>query len=811
MGGMELLAIAAVLGVLALPILVVAILCRLNRVLRRIDDLERMIHAKPSVPPPAAAQAKPSTATTPEDAAAPHAACPQPASRPQPVVERPRLEPDRTPPPPLPPPALPPRRPEPPPAAPPSADTLALRLLRKAWNWLIVGEEFRRADVSAESAIATVWLIRAGILLVVCAAGFGLQLSIKHGLLGPEGRVALTILGGGAFLALGSRLIGRERYALMGQGLLGGGLALLYFACFSAHVMFQLIPVLPSFGLMTLVTGAAVVLALRHQSLSTAVLGAVGGFATPVMLQTDAPNLAVLLAYLIILGTGMAAIALHRQWPLLVWLSLLFSTSIVAGTLGTSSWDTADWPIALGGVALLFALYSTAIFGYAVRHRVEATPIEAGGLFINAAFLLGQGWIIFDAIGRTRAGLALLTLALALFYLAHLAVFLARRMHDHTLLTVFAAITGAALALTLPCLFSDEALSASWAILATALLWTGCRLLSRLVFNGALLLYLIAALRAAGAFFDSLSRFTAQAQPAAYLPGLIDRLTAQGIPILALFAALAILRRRPAPSALLPQDLPPLPLLPGLPVLTTTLAITGAWAYLTLEASLCLTAFLPTFTRVAVTAVWTAFLWHLFTLKTRTRNGTLAALCLVGLALLAGKWLLFDLLGGDPLASGTWHYLSGMGVEHWLPRLLNLLVLLAGIGAMRRLTAPPEDEPQGLPLRPLITFISIGAGLLYLTFETATLFHAFVPAFEAGAVSLAWGLYALGLLGAGLRIDLRPLRLAGLALFAASGVKVVFSDLAGLDIVWRLLAFGLLGGAMLAAAFAYLRARQPRR
>ncbi|NLF22729.1 MAG: DUF2339 domain-containing protein, partial [Lentisphaerae bacterium] len=506
----------------------------------------------------------------------------------------------------------PPRQSEPLPEGPPSADTLALRLLRKAWNWLIVGEEYRRTDVSAESAIATVWLIRASILFIVVAAGFGLQLSIKRGLLGPEGRVALTVLGGGAFLALGSRLIGRERYALMGQGLLGGGLALLYFACFSAHVMFHLIPVLPAFALMILVTGAAVVLALRHQSLSTAVLGAIGGFATPMMLQTDAPNLSVLLAYLIILGAGMAAIALHRQWPLLVWISLLFSTGIVAGTLGTAPWDTADWPVALGGVAILFALYSTAIFGYAVRRRVDATPLEAGGLFLNAACLLGQGWLIFDAIGRTRAGLALLTLALALFYLAHLAVFLARRMRDPTLLTVFAALTAAALALSLPCLFSDEALSAAWAILATALLWTGCRLLSRLVFNGALLVYLLAGLRAAGAFFESLSRFPALAKPDNYLPGLADRLTAQGIPILALFAALAILRRRPAPEPRLPQDLPPLPLMPGLSILATTLALASAWAYLTLEANLCLNAFLPTYTRVAVTAVWTAFLWHLF-------------------------------------------------------------------------------------------------------------------------------------------------------------------------------------------------------
>ena len=687
----------------------------------------------------------------------------------------------------------------------PSTDTVARRLLQKAWNWLVVGEEFRRPDATAESAIATVWLIRAGIVLVVCAVGFGLQLSIKRGLLGPEGRVALTLLCGSAFLAAGNRLIPRGRYTLMGQGLLGGGLAMFYFAFFSAHVLFKLMAVLPAFGLMILVTVAAVLLALRHQSLSIAVLGAIGGFATPVMLQTDAPNLLVLLSYLVVLGAGMAAIALYRQWPLLVWLSLLFSTAIVAGALGAASWEAGDWPIALCGVALLFALYSTAIFGYAVRRRVEATSLEAGGLFVNAVFFLGESWWIFDKSSHPRAGMALLTLALALFYLAHIHFFFARKLRDRNLLTVFAALAAAALALTLPCLFSAEALTASWAILATALLWAACRLLSRYVFGGAMLLYLIAGWRAARAFAESVLHFSERAEPATYLTGLTDRVIALGIPTLCLFAAVAILRRRPRPSARLPQNVAPLPLLPGLPVLATTLALAGAFGYLTLESSLCLGAYLPEFARVAVTLVWAAFLWHLFTLKTRTANATLALLCLFGLMLLAGKWFLFDLLVSDPLAVGTWHYRSGMGFDHWFSRLLNTLALLAGLCLVRPLTASSAQEPQHLPLRPFLTIIGITAGFFYLTFEIATVFHAFVPAFEPGAVSLAWGLYALVLLGAGLRLDLRPLRLTGLALFAAAGVKVVFSDLADLDIVWRLLAFGLLGGAMLSAAFAYLK------
>ncbi len=805
----------AVLGLLSLPVLAIVALCRLGRILNRLDQLEQIIRSAPPQTPPVVAQPEspafaaavrtvppPPPPPLPSLAPAAVAACaevrqPAPSLILQPGATGMREA------------AASSVRPPAPPAVAPEVksapDSLALRRLQQAWNWLVVGEEFRRPDVSAESAIATVWLIRAGIVLVVCAVGFGLQLSIKRGLLGPEGRVALSLLCGSAFLAAGNRLITRQRYALMGQGLLGGGLAMLYFAFFSAHVLFKLIPALPTFGLMILVTAVAVVLALRHQSLSTAVLGTIGGFATPIMLQADQPNLTVLLAYLIILGAGLAATAIHRQWPLLVWLSLLFSTSLVAGALGATSWDVGLWPIALGGVSLLFALYSTAIFGYAVRRKVEATPLEAGGLFINTLFFLGESWLIFEKTSHTRSGMALLTLAVAVFYIAHLYVFFARKMHDRTLLTVFAALSAAALALTLPCLFSAEALTASWAILATALLWTSCRLLSRLVFNGALLLYLIAYLRALGAFFESLTRFTAQAQPETYLNGLTDRLIALGIPVLCAFAATAILRHRPRPSASLPENVDSLPLPQRLPVVATTLALLTSFGYFTLEANLFFAAYLPDFARVAVTLVWASFLWYLFTLKHRTGHGALATLCMLGLVLLAGKWLLFDIFNYDPLAVHTWHYRSGMGFEPWFSRLLNTLMLLSGLRFMYKLTQPTHSEVQHLPLRPLVTTIAIVAGLFYLTFETATGFHAFVPTFESGAVSLLWGLYALALLWVGLRIGLRPLRLGGLALFAAAGAKVIFSDLADLDIVWRLLAFGVLGTAMLLAALAYLR------
>jgi hypothetical protein len=125
--------------------------------------------------------------------------------------------------------------------APGGFETAAREMLRKTWNWFVVGAEFRRQDVSAEFAIASNWLMRGGIFILVFGVGFFLNYSITRGLLGPQGRVALSVLAGTGLIVWGLRLFGKQ-YQLLGQGFVGGGLAMLYFSVYSAAVMFKLIP-----------------------------------------------------------------------------------------------------------------------------------------------------------------------------------------------------------------------------------------------------------------------------------------------------------------------------------------------------------------------------------------------------------------------------------------------------------------------------------------------------------------------------------------------------------------------------------------
>ena len=81
-------------------------------------------------------------------------------------------------------------------------------------------------------------------------------------------------------------------------------------------------------------------IAVRFDSILVAVLGILGGYGTPIMLQTGVVNYVGLYSYLLILGVGVFGISYKKNWHLLNYLSFIGTYALFFGTMskcGTTS------------------------------------------------------------------------------------------------------------------------------------------------------------------------------------------------------------------------------------------------------------------------------------------------------------------------------------------------------------------------------------------------------------------------------------------------------------------------------------------
>ncbi|MBW3564035.1 MAG: DUF2339 domain-containing protein [Acidobacteria bacterium] len=320
----------------------------------------------------------------------------------------------------------PPHEPAPPP--PPSGPSWSDRFRQFDWESLIGVRLFS-------------WI--AGIALAL-ASVFFIKYSFDQGILTPPIRMAIGLVTGiGLLLACELRVARGYRHTANAMD--GAGIAILYATLFSSSAIWKLLPTSLTFALMILVTAVAVLLSVRRDSPFIAVLGLVGGFATPAMLSTGENRPIVLFSYLLMLNAGLAWVAYRKRWPLLSILALAFTTLYQWGWV-VRFLNSSTIPLAIA-IFLAFPILGVAAFFLGAREK------NVSNLF-----------------GRSAATAAIVPVAFA----AYLAAVPAYGDQFH-LLFGFLLIVGAGLALVSASSRAPEVLhliGAFSAVLVVAI-WTG--------------------------------------------------------------------------------------------------------------------------------------------------------------------------------------------------------------------------------------------------------------------------------------------------------------------------------------------------
>jgi uncharacterized membrane protein len=248
------------------------------------------------------------------------------------------------------------------------------------------------------------WL---GVLALFIGAGFFVKYSIDRNLLPPAMRLAISALAGLGLILASSRF-DRVRYHGLRHTLGACGIGVLYSVVFAATLYYEYLPKHLGFGLLTVVSAAAFVLAIYHRGIAISVLGAMGAYLTPIMVRTGQGNLFMLFLYLAVINIGLYWVTKKLKSPFLLLVATTGTLGIL--TLATFAGSLVATSMLISGVWIA----NLALFSIFLAFMSES-PQENQSLSWSGHLLYGAAAItVLGLLGRSGdAPFYLVTAAMA--------------------------------------------------------------------------------------------------------------------------------------------------------------------------------------------------------------------------------------------------------------------------------------------------------------------------------------------------------------------------------------------------------------
>ena len=397
----------------------------------------------------------------------------------------------------------------------------------KIWNWLVVGEEYRKEGIKREYAIGATWLLRGGFLLLFFGIGYFIKFSHERNLFPPELRLAAGSVFAFALIYAGCRML-KGKYAKIGSALAGGGFAALYCIVLAAFTLYKLLPGSVALALLVLLTLCGLCLAVAKNIMVLGILAVAGGYLAPLLTSTGSRNLTGVCLYMGILGGGVLATTFFRSWRSLQILAFLFSwiLFLLARPFKGDYSFLYAW-IAGSGFFLLFSLQIL----FQMWRGKEKTALPE--LLLHAANIFIYGVIFLPLLidkkeyGFTTAGGV--TLTLSLYSLILLTFSLRKKEKDEGLCLTLLLEGMGLLALTIPLLLGKNIWVFAWSLQGFLMFFAGKKLPSKALERFGCILFWIAGIKL---FFMDLTHIGETRA------GVLARLMERSINFLSLPAAL---------------------------------------------------------------------------------------------------------------------------------------------------------------------------------------------------------------------------------------------------------------------------------
>ncbi|HEY0844642.1 MAG TPA: DUF2339 domain-containing protein [Noviherbaspirillum sp.] len=225
----------------------------------------------------------------------------------------------------------------------------------------------------------------AGVLMLLIGAGFLLSLLAANNILPPALRVLAAALAGAAVFVVGLRQL-PERTTL-GLNLQGGALALEYLCALWAYQGYQLISTITAFWVLAALSTMAFAWAVRTERVLFALVGLTGALLTPIIATSGNGTFGALTLYATWVSLLSVGVGLRLRSPSLVSVALAGTSGLLGAALDLPRGDTT-YTIA-GGLIMALAYNAAALF-WTVRtdHLDDARKVSVVSVLVGASLIM---------------------------------------------------------------------------------------------------------------------------------------------------------------------------------------------------------------------------------------------------------------------------------------------------------------------------------------------------------------------------------------------------------------------------------------
>lgn len=316
-----------------------------------------------------------------------------------------------------------------------------------------------------EERIGQRWLAWVGILAVFLGAAFALKFAFENRWIGDLGRVLLGLASGVglSFLGRWQLRLGRRAFS---QTLTAGGSTLLYLSTYASYGFYQLIDPSAAFTLLVIIVVYAHLLGASQNAPGIALLGQIGGFLTPLLLDTGQDRHWILFSYILLLDAGVILAVLLRRWR---WIS---SVSFAFTYLLFFAWREDHYQPEKLWVAVAFLTAVFALFAFAdLAPHWRGRPLALENwirVFLNPLAFFGVAYALLEPQHPQWMGLFALTMAIA--YAA-----LARLVQGRRTRYALSGLAGLFVTLAIPIQLEAHWVTLAWGLQGCILAWLAAR------------------------------------------------------------------------------------------------------------------------------------------------------------------------------------------------------------------------------------------------------------------------------------------------------------------------------------------------